>query len=216
MAQGLQLLFSYTLAQSMDDVSIFWVWDDKLNYAPNSTDFRQVANVSWTYDLPFGKGRHFLGNASKPLDLLAGGWSINGINWMRTGAPLSVTAANNLLNTGTNNRANVTCSSINYPKRVQQWFDTSCFADPTQPYTFGNARPGTLRGPGVVNFDLSVFKAFHFTEHRYLEFRAEAFNAFNNPHFSDPTTNLSSGSFGQITNTTLTPREVQLGLRFLF
>ena len=215
-SRGLQALVSYTLASSKDDTSIFWAWNDTLNYVPNSTDFRHVASISWTYDLPAGNGRRFLANAPKAVDLIAGGWSINGINWIRSGAPLSVTVANNLLNTGTSNYANATCSSINYPKTVGQWFDTSCFADPTQPYTFGTAKPGTLRGPGVVNFDLSAFKAFHFTERKYLEFRAEAFNAFNNPHFSNPTTSRSSGNFGQITGTILTPREIQLGLKLMF
>ena len=129
---------------------------------------------------------------------------------------MNVTVANNLLNTGTNNYANQTCSSINYPKTVDQWFDTSCFTDPTAPYTFGNANTGTLRGPGVVNFDLSAFKAFHFTERKYLEFRAEAFNAFNNPHFNNPNTSRSSGNYGRITGTTLTPREIQLGLKLMF
>ena len=215
-SRGLQALVSYTLASSKDDTSIFWVWDDALNFNPNSTDFRHVASISWTYELPFGQGRTFLTQGHKAVDLIAGGWSVNGITWIRSGAPLSVTAANNLLNTGTNNFANNSCSSINYPKTVAQWFDTSCFADPTTPYTFGNARTGVLRGPGVVNFDLSAFKAFHFTERRYLEFRAEAFNAFNNPHFNNPTTSRSSGNYGRITGTILTPREIQLALKLIF
>ena len=67
-----------------------------------------------------------------------------------------------------------------------------------------------------MNFDLSAFKSFQFTERQHLEFRAEAFNAFNNPHFSNPTTSRSSGNYGRITGTTLTPREVQLGLKLIF
>jgi hypothetical protein len=148
--------------------------------------------------------------------LVAGGWSINGIAMMRTGAPLQVQAANNLLNTGANNRANKTCSDLSYPKRVGQWFDTSCFADPTDPYTFGNARTGAVRGPDFVNFDLSAFKSFRFTERHQLEFRAEFFNALNNPHFNNPVVNRSSGDFGRITSTILTPREIQLGLKYRF
>jgi hypothetical protein len=216
MANGLQALVSYTYAESKDDTSIFWVWDDTLNYNPMGVDFRHVASIAWTYELPIGEGRQFLATAPKALDLIAGGWSINGIAWMRTGPPLSVTAANNLLNTGTSNYANVKCSDVNYPKRIEQWFDTSCFVDSTDPYVFGNARPGSLRGPGVVNFDLSAFKTFKFQERRSLEFRAEFFNAFNNPHFGNPTTGRSSGNYGRITGTTLTPREIQLGLKLLF
>ena len=215
-AKGFQALASYTLGDAKDDTSIFWVWDDSLNWSPMSTDYRHVFNVSWIYDLPFGKGRKLLSSAPHALDLLAGGWSINGIMMMRTGAPLAVTAANNLLNTGTSNRANKVCSDVSYPKTVAQWFDPSCFADPTDPYVFGDARQGAVRGPGLVNFDLSAFKTFFFTERNQLEFRAEFFNAFNNPHFGNPTTSLSSANFGAITGTIVTPREIQLGLRYKF
>jgi hypothetical protein len=135
---------------------------------------------------------------------------------MRTGEPQAVNARNNRLNTGTNNWADVTCSDINYPKQIGQWFDTSCFADNPDPFAFGNAKIGTLRGPGVINFDLSMFKSFEIAERKSLEFRAEFFNAFNNPHFANPNINSSSGDFGRITSTVLTPREIQLGLKFQF
>jgi len=218
-AGGFQGLFSYTYAESKDNASIFWVWDDRLNWRPSTSqalDLRHVFSGSWTYDLPFGKGRRLLTDAPRAVDALAGGWSINGIATMQTGTPLSVSVRNNLLNTGTGNVANKTCSSVSYPKLVERWFDTGCFADPTEPYVFGNAFTGALRGPGVVNFDLSVFKSFRFAEQRSLELRAEFFNAFNNPHFSSPVTSLAAGNFGRITSTTLTPREIQLGLKFTF
>jgi hypothetical protein len=179
-------------------------------------DLRHVFSGSWTYELPFGEGRRYMAAAPTALAMIAGGWSINGIASMYTGQPLSVSVRNNLLNTGTGNVANKTCSDVGYPKRVDQWFDTSCFADPTEPYVFGNALTGALRGPGVVNFDLSVFKAFQLAEESSLEFRAEFFNAFNNPHFANPTTSMASGNFGRITGTTLTAREVQLGLKLKF
>ncbi len=215
-AHGFQALASYTFGQAKDDTSIFWVWDDTLNWNPSGVDFRHVFNLSWIYEVPVGKGRGLLNSAPRALDLVVGGWSINGITMIRTGAPLQVQAANNLLNTGTNNRANKTCSDLSYPKRVSQWFDTSCFADPTNPYTFGDARTGAVRGPGLVNFDLSAFKSFRFTERHQLEFRAEFFNALNNPHFNNPVVNRSSGDFGRVTSTILTPREIQLGLKYRF
>lgn len=215
-ARGFQALFSYTLAKAEDNTSVFWVWDDKLNWAPMSIDFRHLASISWIYELPFGRGRAFLSDASRALDLLIGGWNLNGITTLRTGAPLSVSVANNLLNTGTGNRAVKTCKEVGYPKKVEQWFDTSCFKDPEEPYTFGDAKQGAVRGPGLVNFDLSLAKDFQFAERHRVEFRGEFFNAFNNPHFSNPNTSRSSGNFGRITSTTLTPREIQLSLRYRF
>ncbi len=163
-----------------------------------------------------GKGRQFLANAHRVTDLILGGWSLNGIASLRTGAPLSVTAANNRLNTGTSNWANMTCKDLSYNRTVESWFDTSCFADPTDAYTFGNAKTGSIRGPGMKNFDLSAFKRMNVTENKYFEFRAEFFNAFNMPVFNNPVTNRSSGNFGRITGTILTPREMQLGLKFVF
>lgn len=218
-AGGLQGLFSYTYGKVYDNVSIFWVWDDKLNWYPSTSqalDLRHVVSSSWTYDLPFGKGRKFMGSAPTALDLIAGGWSLNGIATLRTGEPMNVQARNNLLNTGTTNWANKTCDSVGTPKQVEQWFDTACFADPTDPYVFGNAGTGVLRGPGVVNFDLSVFKIFKVRERFRTEFRAEFFNAFNNPHFANPNTQRANANYGRITSTILTPREIQLGLKLAF
>jgi hypothetical protein len=215
-AHGFHALASYTLGKAEDNTSIFWVWDDELNWAPMSTDFRHLAVISWIYEIPVGRGRAFLSNGPRVVDFLIGGWSINGITTLRTGAPLAVSVANNILNTGTGNRAVKTCEEVSYPKQIGQWFDTSCFADPADPYTFGDAKQGAVRGPGLVNFDLSAFKSFNFNERHRVEFRAEFFNAFNNPHFSNPVTNRSSGDFGRITGTTLTAREIQLGLRYTF
>ena len=115
----------------------------------------------------------------------------------------------------TTNYANVTCSSVGLTKTVSQWFDTSCFSNPAA-YTFGNAKAGTVRGPGVVNFDLSAFKTFSLGEKRSLEVRGEFFNASNTPHFSTPYNYMSSSNFGKITSTALPPREVQLGAKLQF
>jgi carboxypeptidase family protein/TonB-dependent receptor-like protein len=84
---------------------------------------------------------------------------------------------------------------------------------------FGNSGVGILQGPGEVNFDFSVFK--HFPLHKLkdtadLEFRSEFFNIFNHPLFQDPDTNLTDGTFGQITNTYGNPRIIQLALKLRF
>jgi hypothetical protein len=129
---------------------------------------------------------------------------------------MNVMARNNLLNTRTNNWATKNCDTVNMPKRVDQWFDTNCFNDLTEPYKFGDAGTGALRGPGVVNFDLSVFKGFNVVERVRTEFRAEFFNAFNNAQFANPNTQWANANYGRITSTILTPREIQLGLKLSF
>jgi hypothetical protein len=74
----------------------------------------------------------------------------------------------------------------------------------------------TLRGPGTTNFDISVFKNTRFFERYQLQFRAEAFNAFNRVQFGNPNTNINSTAFGVISTQQNSPRNLQLGLRLLF
>ena len=101
------------------------------------------------------------------------------------------------------------------PERVDQWFDTSCFANPAQ-YQFGNYEIGQVRGPKIVTTDFSVFKRTSLGSTRSMELRIETFNIFNHPLFSNPNTSFGNSQFGRITSTRLPSREIQLGARFLF
>jgi hypothetical protein len=100
------------------------------------------------------------------------------------------------------------------------WFDTSAFARPTGA-SFGSVGRNTMRGPGVVNLDLSLFRDFKITERFSLQFRAESFNISNTPHFSDPNEDINSSNFGTIQSTqTLDAmgrsREFRFGVRLGF
>jgi hypothetical protein len=95
------------------------------------------------------------------------------------------------------------------------YFDTSKFAA-NLPGQYGNAGRNILIGPGLANFDLSLGKRFAITERHHLEFRCDAFNAFNRANFSNPNSNFSGGkSFGQITSAAA-GRNLQLALRYEF
>jgi hypothetical protein len=215
---GLQALVSYTWSKTIDNTAIIWPYDDTLNRGlgtGKAPDVPHVFVASYLYELPFGKGRKFLGGIPRALDLIIGGWQVNGITNIRSGTPLVVTVATSQLNTTTGNYANLTCPDVGRPKTVEQWFDTSCFAAPAQ-FVFGNSGKSHVRGPGVVNFDLSLFKKFAIDEKRAIEFRSEFFNAFNNPHFANPNTSFGNSNFGRISGTVLTPREIQLGLKLTF
>jgi hypothetical protein len=217
---GFTLLASYTFSKSLDNVSnILYPLDDKLNKGLSAgfkqVDIPQNFVVSYSYDLPFGRGRHYMSNASRLVDAIAGGWTVNGITTVRSGSPLVIQVASSLLNNGTSNWANINCTSVSRPKLVSQWFDTSCFSDPA-PYQFGNSGIGHVRGPGNHNWDFSAFKSFRVTERSRIEFRAEFFNIFNMAHFSNPGTTLDTTSFGTISSTALPPRQIQLAGKFLF
>jgi hypothetical protein len=73
-----------------------------------------------------------------------------------------------------------------------------------------------LRCAGIQNFDISVFKNTQITERFRLQFRAEAFNAFNRVQFAIPNTSINSTAFGVISGQQNIPRNIQLALRLLF
>jgi len=105
---------------------------------------------------------------------------------------------------------------------LNSWYNPCAFATPGlapgQSFArlFGNARRGSLRGPGAYNVDFSVFKDFQFSETRNLQFRLEAFNLFNHAQFANPNNTVDGPNAGTITGTSNASREVQLALKFSF
>jgi hypothetical protein len=81
---------------------------------------------------------------------------------------------------------------------------------------FGNMGGGAVLGPGQNNWDMSIAKSFTIREGQSLQFRSEFFNTFNHAQFSNPTTVASASSFGQISTTSVSPRIIQLALKYLF
>jgi outer membrane receptor protein involved in Fe transport len=214
-SNGLFMLLSYTFSKSIDDMTVFWVYNDVVNRGLSAFHRKHNFVGSYGYELPFGSGRHWLANSGRVVEILAGGWQLNGIAMLRAGDPLAVSVQTSQLNTGTANRALVTCSHVKTIGDMNQWFDTGCFANPA-PYVFGTANPGTVFGPGFMNFDLSIFKSERIREKDRVEVRFEAFNAMNAHHFSDPNTTFGNSSFGKITNTSFPARELQIGLKYRF
>ena len=100
------------------------------------------------------------------------------------------------------------------PKNVGEWFNTGAFTAPAAGY-FGNAGTGIIRGPGLINFDMTLQKTFKIYESVGLEFRAEAFNVFNHTNFTTVSTNYGSGSYGRVT-AAADPRIMEFALRLHF
>jgi hypothetical protein len=96
-----------------------------------------------------------------------------------------------------------------------RYFDTAAYAPVTQA-RLGNSGRNTLRGPGVVNLDASLFRTFPLRERMNLQFRAEAMNATNTPHFNNPASSVNSTSFGYITSALDDQRILRLALRLSF
>lgn len=177
--------------------------------------------VSYIYELPFGKGRRFGSSWHPAVNTVLGGWQINGFTNYQTGTPLSITGNNvaGIFNPRglANNNGKSAKLSGDIHDRLLRYFDTSVFSQPAS-FTFGNTQPTSpdLRSPGIRNWDLSIFKDFDLTERLRLQFRAEAFNAFNTVRFGSPNTSVTSNQFGQISTQANSPRQIQFGLKLYF
>ena len=212
-SHGLQMLVSYTRSRTDDNVTPAGLHpslrDVRMPALSKALDIPNIFVLSWTYELPFGKGQ--TGVVKKVLE----GWTISGITNYHSGDPLDIRVSSSQLNTGTGNWADETCSSIGTPHTIAQWFDTTCFANPAQ-FKFGNYKIGDVRGPSVFNTDFSAAKRVMFSAKSSFEVRLDVFNVFNRAHFSNPGTTFGNSAFGTIGATRLPPREAQLGFRLLF
>ena len=174
---------------------------------------------NYVYELPFGKGRHYLSSASRALDLLAGGWQTTGIFTIGSGLPFSVGFDSSLPNWPGMNNSNNYADKIGSPKlsnpSLTQWFNPAAFAVPA-PYTYGNAAPYSLFGPHYFDWDMGIFKTFPLTERFKLTFRSDLMNVLNHPNFGNPINDISNPSVGAITGTSGNARAVQFSLRLEF
>ena len=215
-------LLGYTYSHAIDDVPLEFGGGDA---GPNPQDSRfphEVSNsiidqrhrltLSYLWAFPFGKGQKFL-NGGGVSDLLLGGWQMNGILFTQSGLWLSPVLQTSTTN-GTSSRPDV-IGPVVYPKTLLHWFSPSAFATPA-PYTYGNAGRNTIVGPGRTNYDASLFKNFTVHEEMQIQFRFEAFNAFNHPQFGYPNQTIGNSQVGQITSIVGNARNLQASLRFQF
>ncbi len=132
-------------------------------------------------------------------------------------------------NTGVGTRPDL-IGAPTQPRKVNCWFYTSANADcvalapsaidafvlPPARLRYGTAGRNILRGDVLKQVDLTVVKAFPFTESKRMEFRGEFFNILNHPTFSNPSSSINSSSGGQIASTLNASRVIQLALKFYF
>ncbi|MCL5743290.1 MAG: TonB-dependent receptor [Acidobacteria bacterium] len=199
------------------------VYDRKSERALSEEDIARRLVLTGSYDLPVGRGRTLFNHTNAVVDAFLGGWQINALMTMQTGEPIPIFQFVN--NTGLYNNAqrpNSNGHSANLSggtknQRIGEWFDTLAFSI-APAFTFGNA-PRVLpdvREPGIRNFDLSLFKKFQIRERLSMQFRAEAFNAFNTTQFGRANANIGSIAAGTINTVGVSPRQLQLALKIIF
>jgi hypothetical protein len=173
-----------------------------------------VLQMGFVYELPAGKGKKYANSGVSQW--LLGDWQLNGAFAAFQGRPFSVTAAQGALNAPGNlqtaDQVKTEVEKLGGIGAGQPFLDATAFAAPTG-VRFGTTGRNLLRGPGAVNLDFAVFRKFAILERLDLEFRAEAANVTNTPHFNNPNSNISAGSFMVVTSAQPDQRQVRLGLR---
>ncbi len=233
-ASGLTLNGSYTYSKA---------YDNDGSYQPDLTqgwgrqDFNRdsVLILTSLYELPFGKGKHFMGNVGRGADMLLGGWQWNATMVIGSGLPYSPSygECNSDRDTGPC-RPNLTgsfhqgSSSFNNQTRQVVYFTpvaplatngavSGPFSRPAVA-TFGNIHRNQFTGPGEFLSDMSIFKNFTITEQVKAQFQAEFFNVFNHPIYANPNTCIDCSGNGIINSLEANSqmRQFQVGFRVTF
>jgi hypothetical protein len=184
--------------------------------------------TSVVYDLPFGTGRRWGGNASPWLDALVGGWQVALINSFFAGQTVSfyyepasafqVSSISQDFRGQIRYRPNIVGEVLvpSDQRSPQNYFNRAGLVIPDQTQPFGTAPRNAYRGRSIVQADFAASKRFQMPwRNGGLEFRAEFFNLFNRANYYPPNVNLSLPTFGTITQA-FDPRIVQLGLKATF
>jgi hypothetical protein len=216
-SHGLAFMSAFTWGKAQgyqtgaqDGGLMFFSGNWRRNY--NLLDFDRQKNFEQTvtYELPLGKGHHYM--ASGIGSYVLGGWKTSVVISAVSGLPFTISTSS--ATSGTTQTVNMT-GSYNVTHKVSgaanvTWFDPSSFSAPAacKPYSssnqvacaVGNTQRNQFRGPAYLSDNLSVFKRFQFYHETNLELRVDAFNATNTPAFGLPTATLGS-NLGKITST---------------
>jgi hypothetical protein len=234
LTHGLQVQTNYTFSHCFDSGSATYSVDNAGSVAPlipyplsrnaGACGFDRKHNLSANavYLLPFKSNR------------LVEGWQLSNIFGFHTGLPFTVACGFDCLGLNQQNSSNfvnvnpgVDLNSVVQPGNINQYFNPNLFS--LQPLgTLGNEIRNSFYGPSLVNDDLSVSKTTKIRERLSVQIRAEAFNLFNHPNFSNPNTSLYTGpttknpSVGKITGTISasgglpSSRQIQFAVRLAF
>jgi hypothetical protein len=221
-SRGLQFEGSYTWAKAIQEaLRHVDSYNIRQSRALADYDIAHRFVMSYIYELPFGRGRRFGADWAGVTNFVLGGWQFNGFTTFQSGTPLQISANNvaglfNPIGIASNNgRSGKRTGEI--VDRLDRYFDPTVYSQPLA-FTFGNMSiyAPDLRSPGIRNWDLSIFKEWRVVEKATVQFRTEAFNAFNTVRFGSPNTTVTSNQFGVISTQANSPRQVQFGLKLLF
>jgi hypothetical protein len=217
-SNGLFISAAYTWSHSLTDThggyELFQndlvnqdIYHHKADYGNSDSNVADSLAISHIWNLPF------FSDATGWKRTLLGGWVYTGSTTFQTG--ISQDPFLSVSEQGLATRPNyVPGTSVKGPKTVNEWFNTAHFAQPANGF-FGNSTNGSIPGPGLIVFDMGLYKDFRVTERATVQFRSEAFNIFNHTNFNAVNTTFGSGQFGQLTGAA-DPRIFEFALRMQF
>ncbi len=210
-------------------VQLSYTWSKAMQATEflNPTDpvpYRSIADLDRTHhlvvtgiwDLPFGRGRKLGTHIPRAVDLIAGGWQLNGVVQRQSGPPL---AFGDVWTLFTGNP-----DDVKLPKDKRSpdhWFNVNAGFNKNSAQALANnirvspLRFSGIRGDGQARWDFSMIKKFVIRENVQMQYRAECINAFNHPNLGSPNTNPTSSAFGTITSQDV-PRLWQMSLTLKF
>jgi hypothetical protein len=228
---GVGYLVAYTLAHSNSDGCGLGASCDSSNPYHRSVDYgTSDLNQTNIFSAAFTAKSPYARSPNKLVSGVVGGWSLNGIVQFSSGQPYTVTTGSDPENIGCclQERVNVVgdphTGSVTNTPTGPQWLNPGAFAEPAA-YTYGTEKVNPYTAQMRHETDLSLFRQFHvgLGEERFLEFRADSFNLFNNVVFNTPDASLSdysanpaSNKFGVITSQQNQPRQLQVALKFYY
>jgi hypothetical protein len=246
-SSGLGFQFGYTLSESKDnrswDPSLstvstgsvqsasstpFDLRDRNLNYTWSDFDRRHVFQGTYTYELPWGKGRKYFSGMPAMLDQVIGGWETAGTVLWASGRPFTVYSGVNSVSNVVQSTADCNGCTRNSGHLVLEsgrnfWFDAATRAQFAQPFTapapgsIGNTGRNFFLAPNYFQWDASLSKRFRITEQVSFYFRVDARNVLNHPSFDNPTAVITSTIFGRINDSvTNNARRIQLSGKLSF
>jgi hypothetical protein len=219
-SKGYTIGVSYTRSHWMQATEYLNATDPTPTKMISDLDVTNRVSVSGIIQLPFGKGRALLSNASGIVDGIVGGWQIQGVYTYQTGFPIAFTTD------GFYNGGAIAISD----KKTQKWFNTDAFTSILTD-TSTNASPlnhlrsasfplrfDDVRRDSINNVDFSLIKDTRLAGGTQIQLRAELINAFNSAYFPAPVANPTSSTFGQISasNQANYARRAQIGIKLLF
>ncbi|HEX8559246.1 MAG TPA: TonB-dependent receptor [Pyrinomonadaceae bacterium] len=236
-SQGLQFDFNYSWSHAIDNQSsitntvfgglVCDVTNLRVCRGDADFDIRHLINVNGIWEIPVGRGKAFAGDAPGWLNAIIGGWQLSGIYTYRSGLPFSTTTGSFPVGfvfnspavfTGGNNAA-AQGNIRDVGTSIQYFADAEAvLASNRNPRHGEIGNRNIFRGPSFWNVDTAVLKNFRlpWSETQRLQIRWESYNAFNHHSFGLPNANINSTTFGVITTSASTAREMQFGIRYDF